>query len=752
MSSSPLTLRLSPSQLQVILVGQDRPALGAGTYTLTATQEVRAGSETLGTLSDNAEFTVSAPRFALEPSDVTAVNPPPGADGGCSLTLPHVVLTHSELPWARTVTEAGVPWMALVVLTGADVLTEPATGEAVRAGTVQDLLTPPAGVLGPALDAPHDEAKLPCQYVDLTIGAATDVLPHLEELRWLAHVRDVSLDLRARSGKDEFAPGRRAVVTANRFPRIPKTLYTAVLVSVEGHTGYTYLGGQKAVPPATRAVRMAVLRSWSFTTGASGTEPDFHALARELADATRQENRLRLAATGCGKADGDLRTRLEGGHVPVSYQLPTGEWTPAWYRGPFTARPARPLPESRNPPSGADAALIYLEREGIWDVGYACAHTFGRLLAASDPALLKALRDYRSDALVVAQRTHRLSSRPAGPDTPPDARTRFQALVGDQLAREIDDGLRTRDTPPPGAPDPIRPPDTARLAEARGAGSLARAVDGLLEGEGGGRDPGAVALTAALRQVAARHAPLFALAQGPAVQWLLRVPFDHLVPHAAMLPERGARFFHVDAQWMSALFAGVRATGAASRLDTHLADLLGQRVDEISDPRLPVFGGLVRSPLVRHWPDLIVNAYSSTASATAKDKPTPTYVARPLPDVLLMLWDVQPARVVLREPSHGLSMGIDTTDGGGALNLRAPAGTGTGCPLGRQATGLNACVRGSTGRAAEVLTVAEGAHPLTGAVENALREALGDPSYRLTPAGLALQLLNSAGCLELDIP
>ncbi|MEU5052041.1 hypothetical protein [Streptomyces sp. NPDC021096] len=734
----------APTDLGVTFASQDQPALSPGTYTLTATQPVSEGATVLGTLSDSLAFTVAAPRFALEPADIAAVHPPPTATGRFDMTLPHVVLEHGGLPWARPLTaDPQTPWLALILVTDDDVLPNPDTREPVSGRTVKDLLTPPNHYLAPALDPspPMGLYGRPCRILDLRADALADVLPKAGELRWLAHVRDVAA---SRTQTDEFTTGRRAVVATSRFPRMPARRYTAALVSLEGYAGYTFLGGDTAVPEGTRAVRLAALWSWSFTTdpaGGTAVNSDFHALAQQLASASSSENLLRLPhEAGSGDVAQHVAARLAGGFVPVVHRLPTGEHTPAWYRGPFTARPAQPLPAGREPLRSADAALVYLESFGIWDVSYACAYTCGQLLGASHPSLLRALENHRAQGLAAAQRT----CRPAGAGG--DARSRFQNLVAGNLAQAIDTGLKRRTPGDASAPDTGSPAtDPQRTSAARGLAGLERAVHALLTrptSPGTGAETATGELAEALRTVAEEHADAVAEAFGPPVDWMSRVPFDHLVPHAGMLPEHSARFFHIDAQWMRALLAGVRSVGAVTRLDLYLDGLLDEVLTARGEPRLPVFGGLIRSPLVRYWPELIVEA-------TKSGSPVTTHISRPLPDAMLLLCDArQPDKIIVREPPHGLSMGIDSMSGDGAVNLRRPHGSDIGNPLAAQATGINLCRRGTSARASEVLRITEGTTPLTDRIQSALRIALNDTGYTLTPAGLALQLLNSAGMLQ----
>ena len=117
---------------------------------------------------------------------------------------------------------------------------------------------------------------------------------------------------------------------------------------------------------------------------------------------------------------------------------------------------------------------------------------------------------------------------------------------------------------------------------------------------------------------------------------LVGVPFEYLVPDAAMLPDESIRFFHLDRAWTDRLIDGVLAVGAVgSREQAHyhtagpaLAALLDSLEPAVrpaqrglgpltpapgaagADPAMTGF--LLRSALVSGWPQLEVRAYRSS--------------------------------------------------------------------------------------------------------------------------------------------
>ncbi|MFI2030516.1 hypothetical protein [Streptomyces buecherae] len=729
-----------PLPLTVTLVSRHTPALTAGTYALTARQELSDSGGWKQTLAAKrtVRVEVAAPRFSLAPDDVAAVHPPPGANGDFSLVVPHLATADPLLPWSRNVAGGDTPWTVLLLVRDDEVRLD--SGHVCTARTAGSLVgTPPAGVLFPNLGGTLTKTDTSaCQTADLRWPALRALLPSRQELPWLAHVREVDRrDVR----EGGWEPGRYGVLVGNRLPGAAGR-YTALLVSLEGHTGYEFLGGSQKVPDDTALVRMAVLWSWSFTHTPGGgprAGAGFHALAERLARATYEAGHL-LRLPGAG-TDGCVHERLEAGYVPVAHLLPTGERAPAWYRGPLTPAPPAALPARAY--RHADSALVFLAEQGVWDVSYACAYTLGKMLALADPSRLQALQEYRAQGHALLH----AALRGPWPDVATDensdsrgaARQQFLTLLSrHDLTERITRGLAkprqeatdaAADASPgigdPGGPGGVGPADvTAALAGRADAGP---ATDIAAE------------VRASLADLAARSARRPVWTAAP--YRLESLPLDHLVPHEWMLPEHTARFFHIDAQWLAMLDAGARRVGTVTGLDDCLDALLAEALRAEDEDDGPVVGMLLRSPLVSAWPDLIVDI--TTAS---DDWLPPVIVARPQPDVLLALFHQTPVQVIVREAPHGLTLGIDSAEDGGTVFLRAPHDTGDtkqGQPLpGGKATGLDSCLRDAGTRVLHV-------HRKQGAcLTRWLTDALAPHvTHTLTPASLALQLVNGAGRL-----
>ncbi|MBW4716414.1 hypothetical protein [Saccharothrix obliqua] len=691
-----------------------QPRATAGVYAVETAQVLKKGEDPVPTpgheLPEVVErFEVRAARFVLDESSVHALYPAEGAEGDYRLTLPHITLDRAVLPWERETDGHALedvpvrePWLALLVFHAGELPDDPdARGDAVPR-TVEELRHPAEDdVLGPTLADEGIDAAVSAsttKTIDVPREVFSAVVPRLDELRHLAHVRDVTTAPALLDDGEVLTEGRYAVVAANRFARTTGA-YAVHLVSLEG---WKELLGDDAVPDEYRAVRLCSLRSWSFRSDAAAVL-DARSLLDALADPGRDdpENlapRLRPGGGVSGDAAEYAARRLWLGYVPVPYRVGSGELTFGWYRGPCApaAVPRVPVVGRSTPHPTADHALIFEPENGLFDVSYAAAWTLGRVLALSDPAYAAELARARRELANEVVRILAVAGDPhlEGATTPGG------------LGRVLVDAFAAPQRPEPDVP--ATPGVRTRRT---------RAGVGALTGE--------------------RLRPLHHVARergGTMSAWLdglalLRgVPFRHLVPHQDLLPPESLRFFVVDRQWVESLVAGARDVGVHTAVDVVADAALTAEVDATSTGPRAAAGVLIRSELVRAWPVFDL-------SATASGRPV-TELRRdhPAPDVLLCLFDAIPDEVVIREPGQGIHFGIDH---GEVISLRGlDPGPDLGYPL-------------------------ERSFPDGGSVfEDHLRDAPGDPDVLdllglvpalagaldradLTPAEFALQLVNA---------
>src|SRR5438477_6990580 len=96
------------------------PALEAGNWFIQVNHTLQQGTTTVNTdpLSAVQEFVVSAPQFALDPTEIISKYPPEGSSGRYGEVLPNIVLGEPLLPWERSMkAPTRQPWLALLVFT-----------------------------------------------------------------------------------------------------------------------------------------------------------------------------------------------------------------------------------------------------------------------------------------------------------------------------------------------------------------------------------------------------------------------------------------------------------------------------------------------------------------------------------------------------------------------------------------------------------------------------------------------------------
>jgi hypothetical protein len=158
---------------------------------------------------------------------------------------------------------------------------------------------------------------------------------------------------------------------------------------------------------------------------------------------------------------------------------------------------------------------------------------------------------------------------------------------------------------------------------------------------------------------------------------LRNVPLDYLVPDSALLPTESIRFFHVDETWIDRIIDGVFSAANTGTVDITYSVAMLEAVRATLDlslesiaqasiagskwtPANGMTGMLIRSQLVRRWPDVVVRAYSGEDENTAE---MPILRAEPISkDVYIAIFAGTPALVQLREPHVGVRFGVEVDE------------------------------------------------------------------------------------------
>ena len=436
-------------------------------------------------------FVVDAPRFTLNPAEIHSVYPPVNEIGRFDNALPHVVFTRRTLPWERTLDgmppklgRAFPPWMGLLLLEENELLIFDETGqETGRSHQVKPLPVVPThedhskdedkdsllfamdkNVLVPDLgqsdpDDGSDQVskahsqkwekekfqyqKESCLSIDLPADLFKAVAPRIEELPYLAHVRQVDTGNKEVLGINDR--GWFSLLIGNRVPRADKS-HCALLVSLEGCQDRL----KESWKPADRQfVRLAVLASWKFTCKGQN---DFKARMNQLdmggVKPTRSGDSghlpdawLHLPYEGYNDKSLDVKNIVNGayarGYTVFDHVMRQGEKTVSWYRGPLVPLNYDKPAQVQEPVANADELLRYDPDTGLFDVTYAAAWQLGRLLALQNQGFALALNRTRS---ALRAKAARLMQRTELKDTYQELELRDDDFIEDRLMQQLADG------------------------------------------------------------------------------------------------------------------------------------------------------------------------------------------------------------------------------------------------------------------------------------------------------------------------
>lgn len=202
----------SNAQGKIQFIQNHQTALDAGKYTIDINQTIRINSEkpVNQEFKSSLVFVVTGDPFELNPQDIHTVFPPAGSSGDHAHVLPHIVLKRSTLPWEMNVKEGEeiAPWLALLVIYEEETQGENPSVLPIKTLVLRDL----------RVQIPNDKDKfsiLDVEYdneerfkvltghqlddkvavLDIKKELLQTILPSLDGLRYLAHVRQTLLNI-----------------------------------------------------------------------------------------------------------------------------------------------------------------------------------------------------------------------------------------------------------------------------------------------------------------------------------------------------------------------------------------------------------------------------------------------------------------------------------------------------------------------------------------------------------------------------
>jgi hypothetical protein len=404
----------------MVLYDDILPPLDDNTYRITVETDVGVDGNPQDLPPKQSYFSIEGPRFQLSATEVAGVFPPRNGHGSFSESVPHVILSRRTMPWERVLDPAHKipaptvqpgdapapasqpPWLALLIFE-----------EGENFQIIQNV--PLEQIVGPAIYADlGSPPNVSCDALQTEVGTLSSILPSLEEMTLLTHVRQINVnDRELNIGSTD---GFFSVIMSNRIPS-PNSKCTACLVSLEARSdvvlpdppapqarpAFQFGGGHQieliggtlttiSLPSPIiyflQSVQLVLLHSWKFECIGPGSFFDLM-------------QALNVAMIGTVKNPGHPPL-TDTCHLPMELQDRAGVAEPVFYRSPCV--PFQLTRDTLGPYHSSDQCVRATPETGAKDISYAAAFEVGRLIAAADKSLASALMQWRRDAYTQSSR------------------------------------------------------------------------------------------------------------------------------------------------------------------------------------------------------------------------------------------------------------------------------------------------------------------------------------------------------------
>ncbi|KAF2403811.1 hypothetical protein EJ06DRAFT_554044 [Trichodelitschia bisporula] len=541
-------------------------------------------------------------------------------------------------------------------------------------------------------------------------------IPDLHRYKYLAHVRNINTKNMAGAGVED--EGLYSVIHGHRTGPLDLTEATPFivhLVTLEGIEDHMRL---PLKDPKTH-IALVSLYSWTYLC----LPPDsvnFTDTMRHIGNSISETGECWLRAPDAVIASIDrtgtaqmptafksrLKERMSDGFMLQRYLLQTGEETISFYRGPLTPRYVPPITASWWPfQSNFSTDYQVLDSSlGIQDLTYSAAWQLGRTLGIADQAFSAALVRLRTAIQTTARRgvMKALAAKNVG-------NTKARMLAG------LADAIDTVDALASAAPgENVVDPSNRFAVTGTPHPTFVSGNDAESNPVGVGEVHGDI-----FRTHVAATAVLMTSGQDPipplpdnsnsdddevfipfseinvpnSADWgivqswimnnlfLKNIPAHYLIPDPSFLPRETIRFFYVDTNWMDAFIDGALSIGNhldrsddvvrqafKGALNKYLgASYRTDHPDLNYFPQVPCFGFLMRSSVVKAFPNLEVHAPWPRTDDPGTDNEQLRPSREPVlrletidKDVLLCLFDRMPAsphwdddlQIVISQPPH----------------------------------------------------------------------------------------------------
>ncbi|KAI1129985.1 hypothetical protein F5Y10DRAFT_290230 [Nemania abortiva] len=532
--------------------------------------------------------------------------------------------------------------------------------------------------------------------------------PDLSRYAYLAHVRNVNTRNVAGAGLDDN--GLYSIVHAHRSGPLDLTAAKPLIVHLVSLEGIE----QNITLPLKSDKRIALvsLYSWTYLC-LPPEEANFIDSMRHIGFSIeknqcwlRTPDEVIAKVTSSSKAKDQpealparLMKRMSDGYCLQRYMLSTGEETMSFYRGPLTPTWVPPIGESWWPfQSNFSTDYQILDKAlGAMDITYSAAWQLGKTLGIADQVFTSALVRLRSSIQTTGRRDSlkkmttrtvnskgstlasiresmhqisRLSTATPG-ERPSIPQNRYNMTTPKELvySRSANES-RNISVPADLAFNSLRRSHiataTSRLGSAR-LPSIASAD--LLSGDD--------ELEIPFNDINVPNSTDWQIVQG----WILdnlflkNIPAHYLIPDPYYLPPESIRFFYIDTNWMDAFIDGALSIGNhLDRQDDVVRQALKRNLNRYFEskyhneqgselnyhPQIPCFGFLLRSAVVKAFPDLQIHApWAKVDDLEGEREPTLRYETIEK-DTLLCLFDRMPGsahwdtdlQITLSQPPH----------------------------------------------------------------------------------------------------
>lgn len=160
------------------------------------------------------------------------------------------------------------------------------------------------------------------------------------------------------------------------------------------------------------------------------------------------------------------------------------------------------------------------------------------------------------------------------------------------------------------------------------------------------------------------------------ISLLKGLPFSYLVPDARMLPGESLRFFYLDPSWIASLIDGALSIGRVNKGHDTAVSKQALADTGVFDSAQVISGFLLRSSVVKGWPDLQVNAYNSgpDVDAAGNSELACLRLERLSDNVLLGLFQGEMNVLDIHETPHTIHSGfyLDETEDNAIRIIKYP--------------------------------------------------------------------------------